>query len=126
MGGQQARAQAEVRLDHLALLRDLLAVVPADVGHQVRGLANGEAERGGLHLLELLQPGDPLLRERLGQLGERLEPRADEALPLLVDAAREPELREQAREAAVEVFVALGEADPRVRTWRPRLAAALF
>ncbi len=107
----------------------LLARVPADAdGRRLLAeiaLLSGPGAQEVEALRARVDAGDAPARVELGR-ALAAAGRADEALPLLVDAAREPELREQAREAAVEVFVALGEADPRVRTWRPRLAAALF
>ena len=50
----------------------------------------------------------------------------EEALGHLVEAARRAPTREEARDAALEVFRLLGDDDERVRGFRPRLAAALF
>jgi putative thioredoxin len=61
-------------------------------------------------------------------LGKALAAAGDHAggLELLVVAAREPDTREAARQAALEVFEALGDEHDAVRTYRPKLASALF
>ncbi len=48
------------------------------------------------------------------------------ALPVLIDAVREPATRDAARAAVLEVFAVLGDDSDLVRAWRPRLASALF
>ena len=50
----------------------------------------------------------------------------DEALANLIAAVREPSVRNDARAAALSVFEVLGPESDLVRTWRPKLAAALF
>jgi len=62
------------------------------------------------------------------ELGQALAAagRHDEALEVLVGAASDPDVRERARAAVLEVFALLGDDDDRVRAWRPRLARALF
>lgn len=62
------------------------------------------------------------------ELGRALaaEGRYEEALHRLVAAVADPALRDDARAATVEVFELLGDASDEVRTWRPRLARALF
>jgi len=110
--------------------RGLLARVPADpearrlaAELEVRAQAVDAGELAALRARAA--SGDARARLELGQAlaaaGEY-----DEALALLVEGARDPELRPEARERTVEVFRLLGDADPRVRTWRPRLAAALY
>lgn len=81
--------------------------------------------------------GDDLdvLRKRLAdeagvviELARALAARGDhdEAIALLLGAVGDPDLREDARRLLVEVFTVLGDDDPRVRSARPRLAAALY
>lgn len=62
------------------------------------------------------------------QLGNALAARGEheEALGVLVDAARDPATRDEARSRALAVFALLGDDHELVRTWRPRLASALF
>ncbi len=69
--------------------------------------------------------GDASARVELGQ-ALAAAGRHDEALEVLVSAAADPDAREDARGAVLEVFALLGDTDERVRTWRPRLARALF
>jgi putative thioredoxin len=69
--------------------------------------------------------GDAEARVELGQ-ALAAAGRHDEALEVLVSAAGDADVRERARAAVLEVFAVLGDADERVRTWRPRLARALF
>ena len=49
-----------------------------------------------------------------------------EALPHLIAAVRDPDLRDDARSSVLTVFEVLGPSDDLVRQWRPKLAAALF
>jgi putative thioredoxin len=62
------------------------------------------------------------------QLGRALAATGNhaEALPALIEAVRDPEVRQEARATVLEVFALLGEGHELVRAWRPRLAAALF
>ena len=62
------------------------------------------------------------------RLGKALAARGDhgDALPLLLDAVRDPETRQEARTAVLTVFDVLGGDHELVRLWRPKLAAALF
>jgi putative thioredoxin len=108
----------------------LLARVPADA--QARRLSaeldlarQGRDQETIDELRRRVQEGDDSVRVELGR-ALAAAGAYDEALPLLVAAARDPELREAARAATVDVFELLGEQDHRVRAWRPKLAAALF
>ena len=69
--------------------------------------------------------GDAGAKLRLGRV---LAGRGDltGALPLLLEAVRDPDTREHARTAVLEVFDVAGPDSDVVRTWRPKLAAALF
>jgi putative thioredoxin len=69
--------------------------------------------------------GDADARVRLGRL---LAARGqhEEALSLLLAAVANPATREDARLATLEVFEILGPDDPLVRTYRPKLAGALY
>ena len=62
------------------------------------------------------------------RLGKALAARGDHAaaLPVLLEAVRDAATREEARDAVLRVFDVVGADDDLVRTWRPRLAAALF
>jgi len=71
------------------------------------------------------EAGDADARVELGQ-ALAAAGRHDEALEVLVGAASDPDVRERARAAVLEVFALLGDDDDRVRAWRPRLARALF
>lgn len=109
--------------------RALLARVPADP-EAVRLMA--ELSLGGARdsdaiaaLRSRVEQGDVAARVELGRALAAAGD-AEAGLPVLIEAARDPETRDDARAAAVEVFQLLGDADPRVRTWRPKLAAALF
>lgn len=105
----------------------LLARVPAD--SEARRLAAELAlreESGDLDELRArVDAGDLAARVPLGR-ALAAAGRYEEALEVLVSAATDPALREDGRTAAVEVFELLGDDDPRVRAWRPRLARALF
>jgi putative thioredoxin len=61
-------------------------------------------------------------------LGRALAARGEhaDALPLLLTAVRDPQTRDDARSTVLTVFDLLGADDDLVRTWRPKLAAALF
>ncbi len=139
------RTALEAQADHPAAVTGLARLL-MDRGEEeearrllARAPADPEARRLLAELALGAQPdGDTIetLRARVArgdqaariELGRALAAAgaADDALAVLVDAAREPDLREEARTAAVEVFELLGDADPRVRAWRPKLAAALF
>jgi putative thioredoxin len=71
------------------------------------------------------EAGDAAARLRLGR---RLAADGDhpEALRWLVAAAGHPGTRTEARERVLEVFALLGDDHELVRSWRPKLAAALF
>jgi putative thioredoxin len=109
--------------------RALLARAPSDpeARRLLAELALGnERDAGTLDALrERVERGDQAARVELGRALAAAGD-ADNALAVLVAAASEPDIREDARAAAVEVFELLGDADPRVRAWRPKLAAALF
>lgn len=106
----------------------LLARVPADP--EARRLVAELALRAGPGSDEIdalqarVEAGEAEARVPLGR-ALAAAGRHDEGLALLVEAARDPGLRDDARGAAVEIFSALGDVEV-VRTWRPRLAAALF
>ncbi|CAN5552321.1 MAG: thioredoxin [Actinomycetota bacterium] len=67
--------------------------------------------------------GQPRLR-----LGRALAANGDseEALEVLITAVRDPDTREGARSAVLELFAVLGDHSELVRAWRPKLASALF
>lgn len=69
--------------------------------------------------------GDVTARPALGRALAAVR-RHEEAVEVLLDAVRDPETREEGREALVEMFTALGDDHPLVRAARPQLAAALF
>jgi putative thioredoxin len=149
VGGAEAealfRAALEAKADHPAAVlglarllaergdaeeaRTLLARVPGDPEAR-RLLAElaigGRRDDSAVEALRArVDQGDSAARVELGR-ALAAAGRTEDALALLVGAVRDPDLREDARTAAVEVFQALGDADPRVRAWRPKLAAALF
>ncbi|MDQ3432526.1 MAG: tetratricopeptide repeat protein, partial [Actinomycetota bacterium] len=66
----------------------------------------------------------PAARLRLGRALATTDPAA--ALHELITAVREPTTRDDARTAVLELFDLLGEDHELVRSWRPKLAAALF
>ena len=106
----------------------LLARVPTDAA--ARGLAARlRLTSGGSEDIAALRSaaagGAPAARLRLGAALAAAGDHAA-ALPELVAAVADPAVRGEAREAVLQVFAALGDADPLVRTWRPKLAAALF
>jgi putative thioredoxin len=116
--------------DEVADARALLGRVPADdeavrllAELELRGQARDSGELAALR--DRAAAGDARARLELGQ-ALAAAGQYDEALALLVEATGDRELRDEARERTVEVFRLLGDTDPRVRTWRPRLAAALF
>lgn len=110
--------------------RALLAAVPttgeaASLAARLN-LAEAAVDEADLdHLRAAADAGDA--RARL-ELGRALAAAGvyKEALGHLVEAARRAPTREEARDAALEVFRLLGDDDERVRAFRPRLAAALF
>ena len=76
-------------------------------------------------LQEQAGAGDPEARLRLGRaLAARGD--HDRACAVLVDAVRDPATRDEARTAVLEVFAVAGDGSDVTRTWRPRLASALF
>ncbi len=108
--------------------RALLARVPADPEAEriLAGLALGRAN--GVDVAALRQQaagGDAGARVELGRALAALGAH-EEAAQLLLEAARDPETREPAREALLDLFTVLGNDDPLVRAMRPKLAAALF
>lgn len=109
--------------------RALLARIPGDA--QARSLlarltladAGDEADLDALRAAA--DAGDGAARVALGRsLAARGD--YDEALPLLIAAVRDPATREDARAAVLDVFAVLGADHELVKTWRPRLASALF
>lgn len=108
--------------------RDVLAPLVADDDPDalpLDALAGGLVTDADLDELRRAAEADPAARVRLGRaLAARGE--VDEGFGLLVDMVRADEQRQAAREAVVEVFALLGPEDPRVATWRARLATALY
>lgn len=116
--------------DEVEEAKALLAKVPGDA----------EARRlvAELDLRANARDDDALaaLRSRVaaGESGARVElgaalaaaGRHEEALEELVEAVRLPEVRDAARAAVLDIFEVRGAGDQLVRTWRPKLAAALF
>ena len=105
----------------------LLGRVPNDAEARrllarLRLQAEGAGDLDGLR--KEAASGDPLARLRLGR-ALAAAGRHDEAMPELLAAVAHPDTREPARTAVLEVF-AVTEGSELVRTWRPRLAAALF
>jgi putative thioredoxin len=107
----------------------LLARVPGDAEArklsaelQLRASSRSAEE---LADLERRAPGDADARLELAQ-ALAAQGRYEQALPLLVEAVRNPDHRERARARTVEVFQLLGDNDPLVRTWRPKLTSALY
>jgi putative thioredoxin len=106
----------------------LLARLPADaeVRRLQAELALSSAGDGDeTTLREAVAAGDPASRIPLGRL---LAARGahEDALTVLLPAVRDPERREEARVTILDVFEVLGADDPLVRTYRPKLAAALY
>jgi putative thioredoxin len=109
--------------------RELLRRVPGDA-----------AAKRLLAELNLAEPDDGTDRDALRRgaeagdgdaqlrLGRRLAADGEhaEALRWLVAAARQPAMRQDARDRTLEVFALLGDDHELVRAWRPKLAAALF
>jgi putative thioredoxin len=109
--------------------RALLGRVPSDPGARrllaEMSLGDARDEDAVQDLRARVEAGDVQARVELGR-ALAAAGQVDDALAVLVDAVREPALREDARAAVLEVFELLGDADPRVRAWRPKLAAAIF
>jgi len=110
--------------------RSLLARVPGDAeGRRLTAELDLRDQAVGADQLAALraraEAGDARARLELGQ-ALAAAGQYEDALALLVQAVGDPESRDEARASAVEVFQLLGDADPRVRSWRPRLAAALY
>ena len=108
--------------------RVLLQRIPADATARqlLAELSLGGHDADDLDALRAAaEDGDATATLRLGRA---LAGRGghDDALPLLLAAVRDPQTREQARTAVLTVFDVLGPDHDLVRTWRPRLAAALF
>jgi putative thioredoxin len=108
--------------------RQLLGRIPAD-GRARQLLAElnlaGDAGEDLDMLRTAAEAGDAAAALRLGKAlagrGEHAQ-----ALPWLVAAAHDATLRDEARTTVLAVFDVLGGDDDLVRTWRPKLAAALF
>lgn len=121
-------ARVHVDRGDTAEARSLLGQIPAD--DEVRRLL-AEIDLGAAadHDLEALrsaaaegETGAALqLGRALAAAGEH-----DEALAHLLAAVRDPEHRDEAREAVLAVFALLGDGHELVRAHRPKLAAALF
>lgn len=109
--------------------RQLLARVPDDaearrlLARLALGGAVGDGDLGDLR--DAAPGGDAGAALALGRA---LAVRGDyaEALPHLVAAVADPAVRDEARTAVLSVFEVLGPEHALVRTWRPKLAAALF
>jgi thioredoxin-like negative regulator of GroEL len=71
------------------------------------------------------ESGDAGARLQLGK-GLAAAGKYDEALPELLAAVRHPATRDEARTAVLEVFALAGDNSELTRTWRPKLASALF
>jgi putative thioredoxin len=105
----------------------LLQLLPADPAAR-RLLAELHLrEAAGDDIDELRQRatagGEPRLR-----LGRSLAAtgQSEEALEVLIAAVGDPNTRDDARIAVLELFAVLGDDSDLVRAWRPRLASALF
>jgi putative thioredoxin len=112
------------------LLRAALAAAPAHKEAQ-QLLAELELSAAGADETELAElraaaeAGDTDARIRLGR-ALLAAGRREEGLTALLVAVGDPERREEARAAVLEAFTALGDEHELVRTYRPKLAAALF
>jgi putative thioredoxin len=108
--------------------RVLLQRIPAD-GQARQLLAELDLGGGADEDLDALRTAaaDGDATAALG-LGRALAARGEhaDALPLLLTAVRDPQTRDEARSTVLTVFDLLGGDDDLVRTWRPKLAAALF
>jgi putative thioredoxin len=108
----------------------LLGRLPGDA-HAARMLAeinlstNATDDAALRDLRERADRGDATARV---ELGRALAARGDhaEALDTLIAAVRDPDTRDDARGAVLEVFRLLGDDHDLVRRYRPRLASALF
>ena len=90
------------------------------------GLASQHVDEEGMaELRSRADAGDPEARLALGRA---LAASGDyeKALEALLGAVAHPRTREDARQAALEVFDVLGSDDERVRSARPKLASALY
>jgi putative thioredoxin len=133
---QRDHPRAVVELATILATRDepdkavqLLERVPADADARrllaQLHLGGAEAEEDLDALRSAAASGDAAAALRLGRF---LAGRSDyaEALPHLLVAVRDPQLRDEARGSVVTVFEVLGPEAELVRQWRPKLAAALF
>jgi putative thioredoxin len=115
--------------DEVDAARQLLARVPADDdARKLLAQLNLAASGDGSDLPELRRRAEAGDADARVALGRRLaaDGEYDGALRWLVEAARNPATREQARAGALEVFALLGDDHDLVRAWRPKLAAVLF
>ena len=132
---ERSHAGAIVRLARMLVDRDdaneareLLQRVPTDPGAR-RLLAELDLGTAGTQDLVALEAaaaaGDVTAALEAGRV-HAAAGAYEQALPLLLDAVRHPETRDAARASVLAVFAVLGDDSELTRTWRPRLAAALF
>ena len=132
---ERDHAAAIVFLARILLAREdreeaqkLLARIPADDSAKrlLAQLRLGSTAQDDLDVLgDAAAAGGVQSSLRLGQALARTGDYSG-ALPHLLTAVREPATRVDARDAVLAVFEVLGAEDELVRTWRPKLAAALF
>jgi putative thioredoxin len=108
--------------------RGLLERLPADPDVRrlqaelsLRDVSDGDVD----DLRAAVESGDLDARLPLGKV-LAARGRHEEALRVLLAAVAHPQSREEARLATLDVFEVLGADHPLVRTYRPKLAAALY
>jgi putative thioredoxin len=128
-GAVLALAELLLARDDHDEVRALLARLPEDAEtKQLRARTELAAARLDDTELQALRDaaatGDPAAALRLGSALAAAGAH-EEALANLMDAVRDPEHRDEAREAVLAIFALLGDHDL-VRRYRPKLASALF
>ena len=127
-GAAVGLAQLLLDRDELTQARELLQRVPMDptARRLLAELDLGSAGTQDLIALEAAAAaGDAAAALEAGRVRAAAGD-YEQALPLLLAAVRDPDTRDAARTSVLAVFAVLGDDSELTRTWRPRLAAALF
>lgn len=127
-GAIVALSQLLLDRDEATQARELLQRVPTDPAAR-RLLAELDLGAAGTEDLIALEAaaaeGDATAALEAGRV-HAAAGNYEQAMPLLLAAVRDSGTRDAARTSVLAVFAVLGDESELARTWRPRLAAALF